>query len=100
MPKFTLIAEHVDLYTGDSNGHKITYEFEVDHISHVLENIDYFIRGVGYHPDGILDYVPEDEHYGLHPEETDEWTQTLREDANAENPWPAAYYGHDLKETK
>lgn len=76
MPKFTLIAEHVDLH-GNSNGHKITYEFEVDHISGVLENVDYFIRGVGYHPEGNLDYVPDEEYYGYEgtgPEwQTEEW---------------------------
>lgn len=59
MPKFTLIAEHTDMY-GKSNGHKLTYEFEVDHISAVLENVDYFIRGVGYYPEGTLEYVPDE----------------------------------------
>lgn len=75
MPKFTLIAEHVDSY-GNSNGHKLTYEFEVDHISGVLENVDYFIRGVGYHPEGTLDYVSEDEYFAMDsgPEwQTPEW---------------------------
>jgi hypothetical protein len=70
MPKFTLIAEH------DSNGHKITYEFNVEHISAVLENIDYFIRGVGYNPEGTLDYVSDEEYYGTGtgPEwQTPEW---------------------------
>lgn len=94
MPKFTLIAEHKD-YKGDSNGHKLTYEFEVDHISAVLENVDYFIRGVGYHPEGTLDYVPDEDYYGEPPEwqtpewntpqeEPDEWTRVRREDAQAE----------------
>ena len=76
MPKFTLIAEHVDLYTGKSNGHKLTYEFEVDHISHVLENVDFFIRGAGYNPEGTLDYVPDEDYYGTGsgPEwQTPEW---------------------------
>ena len=80
MPKFTLIAEHVDLYTGKSNGHKITYEFEVDHISAVLENLDLFIRGVGYNPEGTLDYIPDEDYYGTGPEwQTPEW-DTPQED--------------------
>lgn len=79
MPKFTLIAQHTD-YQGNSNGHKLTYEFEVDHISAVLENVDYFIRGVGYHPEGTLDYVPDDEYYGTGPEwHTPEWNTPQEE---------------------
>jgi hypothetical protein len=101
MPKFTLIAQHLD-YQGKSNGHKITYEFEVDHISAVLENVDYFIRGVGYHPEGTLDYVLDNDYYGDGHDgmgtTLDDWTETIRVDAQAENPWPEAHYGHDLKQ--
>lgn len=96
MTKFTLIAEHTD-YQGNSNGHKLTYEFEVDHISAVLENVDYFIRGVGYHPEGTLDYVPDNEYYGdghdgmgsLDPQ----FYQTTE---TGSDDWAAAHYGHDI----
>jgi hypothetical protein len=64
MSKFTLIAEHTDLY-GKPNGHKVTHEFNVDDLHSVLENIDLFIRGVGYMPSGVLDYVPDDTYYGI-----------------------------------
>ena len=53
MPKFTLIAEHPD-------AHKITHEFEVDFLPDVLDNIELFIRGVGYFPTGVLEFVDED----------------------------------------
>jgi hypothetical protein len=79
MPKFKLIAEHVDLY-GNSNGHKLTYEFEVDHISGVLENVDYFIRGVGYHPEGTLNYVTDDDYYGYSESVGPQWQEETPQD--------------------
>jgi len=66
MPKFTLIAEHTNWYTGKVES-KVTYEFEADGITDVLQNTDLFIRGVGYFPEGTLEYVP-DENYGEAPE--------------------------------
>lgn len=56
MAKFTLIAEHTDLY-GKPTGHKVTHEFTVDSLDSVLENTDLFIRGIGYMPTGTLDYT-------------------------------------------
>jgi hypothetical protein len=60
MPKFTLIAEHTNAY-GKPDGTKITYEFQVDTIEYILENVDLFIRGCGYMPPpGMLDYQVEE----------------------------------------
>jgi hypothetical protein len=60
MPKFTLIAEHTDLY-GKPNGHKVTHEFNVDTLNDVLENTDLFLRGAGFMPPpGTLDYQVEE----------------------------------------
>jgi hypothetical protein len=60
MPKFTLIAEHTNAY-GKPDGTKVTYEFQVDTIEHILENVDLFIRGCGYMPPpGMLDYQVEE----------------------------------------
>jgi hypothetical protein len=56
MTKFTLIAEHTDLY-GKPTGDKVTHEFNVDTMSSVLDNFDLFLRGVGFMPTGTLDYV-------------------------------------------
>jgi hypothetical protein len=96
MPKFTLIAEHTNWYTGKVES-KVTYEFDADGLSEVLQNTDLFIRGVGYQPDGTLDYVPDEDYYGEPPEWStpewdtpqddvpeDEWTRVRREDAQAE----------------
>ena len=47
MPKFTLIAEHDD-------GTKVTSEFTNDYLDDVLENVDLFLRGVGFFFDGRL----------------------------------------------
>ena len=57
MPKFTLIAEHNDMFGRQLN--KTTHEFDVDYIGDVLENVDLFLRGAGFHPEGTLDYQPE-----------------------------------------
>lgn len=55
MPKFTLIAEHTDIY-GKPTGQKVTYEFKHDNLDNVLEDIDLFLRGVGFSSVGVLDY--------------------------------------------
>jgi hypothetical protein len=67
MPKFTLIAEHTNLYTGDVES-KTTREFEVDYLPDVLENIDLFLRGTGFFFNGNLDIVNDFEE----PPETEE----------------------------
>jgi hypothetical protein len=70
MTKYTFIAEHDDLY-GNPSGHKVSTEFTADHISTVLENFDLFLRGVGFYPQGTLDYIPEEEYNGYDQEQ--EW---------------------------
>ena len=75
MPKFTLIAEHKDMFGRQHS--KTTHEFEVDHISEVLENVDLFLRGVGFNPTGQLDYV------------TDEFPEWTTEE------WDTPTDGHD-----
>ena len=62
MPKFTLICEHSDLY-GNYN-QKMTHEFTAETLDEVLENTELFIKGSGYIPNGVLDFVPmEDDGY-------------------------------------
>ena len=75
MPKFTLIAEHKDMFGRQHS--KTTHEFEVDHISEVLENVDLFLRGVGFNPTGQLDYI------------TDEFPEWTTEE------WDTPTDGHD-----
>ena len=59
MPKFTLIAEHTDLY-GKPDGTKVNYEFHCDFLPEVLEHVDMFLKGCGFGPNGTLDYVNDD----------------------------------------
>ena len=64
MPKFTLIAEHKDLCGREIS--KTTHEFEVDYIGDVLENVELFLRGVGFNQNGTLDYVIDEFEGGGH----------------------------------
>ena len=90
MPKFTLIAEHLD--NNAKTLHKVTHEFEVDHIDEVLQNFDSFLRGVSYYPQGDrLEYVYDT----VYDTDYDE----LEDDFPSIDPqFPAAHYEHDLKE--
>lgn len=97
MPKFTLIGEHTDLKQ-NPDGTKVQYEFNCDYLQEILEHFELFLRGCGFNPTGKLDFVPEQEYYGLDPEygdhgggstledypEINEWTRVRREDALAE----------------
>lgn len=60
MTKYTLIAEHTDLYTGNTIS-KSTHEFEVDGLMDVVENVELFLKGAGFIFDGFLDIVPPEE---------------------------------------
>jgi len=71
MPKFTLIAEHTDLY-GQQDGTKVNYEFHGTYLPEILEHVDLFLKGCGFNPTGTLDYVPDEEYYG----EPHEWSKT------------------------
>ena len=79
MPKFTFIGEHTDLW-GNPDGTKVTYEFHVENLNDVLEHTDLFIRGCGYNPTGTLDYVSDEEYYGLDPDYGDHGGGSLPED--------------------
>jgi hypothetical protein len=50
MPKFTFIAEH-------DSGEKVTFETDKEYIHDVLEDFQMFLRGVGFHFGGNLDFV-------------------------------------------
>ena len=78
----------------DISGHnaETTIEFSADSLPDILEHFEMFIRGSGFHPSGTLDFVNyddcelefSDEEIDTPQEETHEWTQTLRDDAE----WP------------
>jgi hypothetical protein len=82
----------------DISGHnaETTIEFSADSLPDILEHFEMFIRGSGFHPTGILDFVDEEdeyttpkfecaeENYEDEDEELDEYTQTLID----EDAWP------------
>jgi hypothetical protein len=78
----------------DISGHnaETTIEFSADSLPDILEHFEMFLRGSGFHPSGTLDFVNyddcelefSDEELDTPQEETHEWTQTLRDDAE----WP------------
>jgi hypothetical protein len=69
-----------------------TVEFSADSLPDILEQFEMFLRGSGFHAPGTLDFVNyddcelefSDEEFDTPKEETHEWTQTLRSDAE----WP------------
>jgi len=78
----------------DISGHnaETTVEFSADSLPDILEHFEMFIRGSGFHPTGILDFVDEEDEYTTpkfepavdEDEELDEYTQTLIDDCE----WP------------
>jgi hypothetical protein len=68
-----------------------TVDFNADTITDVLEQFEMFLRGSGFYFTGKLDFIDENgceewhnEEFNTPKEETHEWTQTLRDDAE----WP------------
>ena len=57
MPKFTLIAEHIDEDTCQTYS-KVTHEFYHETLDEVVVSLQEFLRGVGYHFEGDLLIVP------------------------------------------
>ncbi len=78
----------------DISGHnaETTIEFSADSLPDILEHFEMFLRGSGFHPTGILDFVDEEDEYTTpkfepavdEDEELDEYTQTLIDDCE----WP------------
>lgn len=52
MPKFILIAQHMDEY--DEVESTVTHEFNYEYLPDVLMGMDSFLRGVGFVYDGEL----------------------------------------------
>ena len=57
MPKFTLIAEHIDEDTCQTYS-KVTHEFYHETLDEVVVSLQEFLRGVGYYFEGDLLIVP------------------------------------------
>lgn len=50
MTKFTLVCDH----SYDLDTHVVTHTFNAEYLPDVLLNIEQFLRGAGYHFDGVL----------------------------------------------
>jgi hypothetical protein len=69
-----------------------TVEFHADSLPDILEQFEMFLRGSGFHPSGVLDFVDYEDPYTTpkfepaedEDEELDEYTQTLID----EDAWP------------
>jgi hypothetical protein len=65
MARYTFTCEHLDydMFRGEENGvaSKHTTEFSADTLETMLENFELFLRGSGFHFDGVLDVVKPEE---------------------------------------
>lgn len=59
MPKFTLIAEHLDDNGGIES--RVIHEFDRDYLPEVVMMMQEFLRGVGFYFDGELQIFDENE---------------------------------------
>jgi hypothetical protein len=70
MSKFTFICEDEPMPFAAGIVSKKTVEFSGDYLPEIIEEFDMFLRGCGFHLDGVLNVVKEE--YNL-----DEFTETL-----------------------
>ena len=65
MARYTFTCEHFEYnnFTGDELdvASKHTTEFRADDLSTMLENFEMFLRGAGFHFDGVIDVVKPDD---------------------------------------
>ena len=80
MARYTFTCEHFDYnnFTGDELdvASKHTTEFRADDLNTMLENFEMFLRGAGFHFDGVLDVVKPDEEF--EDDDTDESEKTKK----------------------
>jgi hypothetical protein len=62
MARYTFICEHTNIFDENNVTSKHTTEFRADDLNSVLEEVEMFLKGSGFHFDGVLDIVkPEEE---------------------------------------
>ena len=82
MSRYTFKCEHFD-YNNPFNPEErisstITQEFNAESLSDVLENFEMFLRGSGFHFDGQLDIVKEDEFENEQEHDNSAWQATVQ----------------------
>jgi hypothetical protein len=60
MPKFTFICEDDPMPFSESVVTKRTVEFDAVLLNDVVSEFELFLRGAGFNPPGILDFVQDD----------------------------------------
>jgi hypothetical protein len=65
MARYTFTCEHFDydMFRGEENGVASTHitQFRADDLTTMLENFESFLRGAGFHFDGVIDVVSVDD---------------------------------------
>jgi hypothetical protein len=74
MSKFTFVCQEESMPFVHSIQSKRTVEFNAETLDDILNEFEMFLRGAGFHFDGRLDIVNEDDY--IQPEEELETTQT------------------------
>jgi hypothetical protein len=86
MARYTFTCEHFDydMFRGEENGvtSKHTTEFRADDLNTMLENFELFLRGAGFHFDGVIDVVNPDANDDIFHDENgevvnDTWSKVL-----------------------
>ena len=70
MSKFTFVYQNMDLYNNEVTS-KITTECNAVTLNEVLEEFECFLKGAGYHFEGKIDIVKEDDEYDFDDEDDD-----------------------------
>lgn len=74
MSKFTFVCQEESMPFVHSIQSKRTVEFDAETLDDILNEFEMFLRGAGFHFEGRLDIVNEDDY--TQPEEESETTQT------------------------
>jgi len=67
MPKFTFICEDDPMPFSEGVVTKRTVEFDAVLINDVVSEFELFLRGAGFNPPGILDFVTVEDYPELNP---------------------------------
>lgn len=71
MSKFTFICD-------SGNGDVVTYQCQKILLHEVVESFEYFLKGIGYHFTGNLDFFDENDE----PSQPEDYMENTEEDAN------------------
>jgi hypothetical protein len=70
MNKFTFVYQNLDIYSNELTS-KITTETNAKTLNEVLEEFECFLKGAGYHFNGKIDIVKEEDDYDFDDDDDD-----------------------------